>query len=60
MYNVKYYVSEKKDIIFSKWFKTLKESTDFVNALKMPELLIEIKYHDPSDPNQPKPSNLES
>lgn len=60
MYKVNYYISEKKDIIFYKWFKTLREATDFTNALKMPELLIDIKYYDPNDPNQPKPNTMQS
>ena len=58
MYQVKYYASEKKDIIFIKWFKTLKESTDFVSALKFPDLLIEITYYDPNNPDLPKPPTL--
>ena len=58
MYQVKYYASEKKDIIFNKWFKTFKESTDFVSALKFPDLLIEIKYYDPNNPDLPKPPTL--
>jgi hypothetical protein len=58
MYLVTYYASKEKDIIFNKWFKTLKESTDFANAMKMPELLIEIKYFDPNNPDLPKPPTL--
>jgi len=57
MYKVTYYPTEKKDTVFFKWFKTLKESTDFTSTLKMPELVIEIVYYNPDDPNQPKPPN---
>jgi hypothetical protein len=55
MYKVNYYSTEKKDVVFSKWFKTLKESTVFVNSLEVPQLLIEIKYYNPNDPDQPHP-----
>jgi len=58
MYKVTYYPTEKKDVVFSKWFKTLKESKDFVNNLKTPEAVIEIIYYDPNDPNQPHPPNM--
>jgi len=58
MYKVNYYISEKKDIIFYKWFKTFREASDFAAALKSPDLLIDIKYYDPNDPNQPKPSTM--
>lgn len=60
MYKVNYYITEKKDIIFYKWFKTLREATDFTSALKMPELLIDIKYYDPNDPNSEKPNTMEN
>jgi tetratricopeptide (TPR) repeat protein len=46
MYKVSYYTTENKDVIFIKWFKSLKDSTEFVLKLKLPELLIEIKYYD--------------
>jgi hypothetical protein len=59
MYKVTYYPTEKKDIVFFKWFKTFRESADFGNSLKTPDALIEIKYYDPNDPNQPKPSTME-
>jgi hypothetical protein len=55
MYKVSYYPTEKKDIVFFKWFKTLKESTEFVSSLKVPEAVLEIKFYDPNDPNQPRP-----
>lgn len=58
MYKVTYYPTEKKDLVFFKWFKTFKESTDFANTLKVPESIIEIKYYDPNDPNQPKPTTM--
>ena len=58
MYRVTYYPTEKKDTVFFKWFKTLKESTDFTDTLKVPEAVIEIKYYDPNDPNQPHPPNM--
>jgi hypothetical protein len=44
--------------INSSWFKTLRESTDFVNTLNVPESVIEVKYYDPNDPNQPKPPSM--
>jgi hypothetical protein len=58
MYKVTYYPTEKKDTVFFKWFKTLRESTDFVNTLNVPESVIEVKYYDPNDPNQPKPPSM--
>lgn len=58
MYKVTYYATEKKDIVFFKWFKTFRESADFANTLKVPEAVIEIKYYDPNDPNQPKPNTM--
>jgi hypothetical protein len=58
MYKVKYYPTEKRDTVFFKWFKTLKESIDFTNTLKVPEAVIEIKYYNPDDPNQPKPPTM--
>jgi hypothetical protein len=58
MYKVSYYTTENKDVIFIKWFKSLKDSTEFVLKLKLPELLIEIKYYDENDPNNPRPSTL--
>ena len=58
MYKVTYYPTEKKDTVFFKWFKTIKESTDFTNTLKVPEAVIEIKYYDPNDSNQPHPPNM--
>jgi hypothetical protein len=58
MYKVTYYPTEKKDIVFFKWFKTLRESTDFADTLKMPELLIEIKYFDQNNPDSPRPNTL--
>jgi hypothetical protein len=58
MYKLNYYITEKKDVVFYKWFKTLKEATDFANALKTPELLLDIKYYNQDDPNQPHPPNM--
>jgi hypothetical protein len=58
MYKVTYYATQKKDVVFFKWFKTFKESTEFVSKLKLPELLIEIKYYDESNPDNPRPTTM--
>ncbi len=60
MYKVTYYASDKKDIVFFKWFKTFKESTEFSLLMKDPESIIEIKYYDENDPNNPKPTTMPS
>jgi hypothetical protein len=51
MYKVTYYATQKKDVIFSKSFKTFKETTEFSLQMKVPESIIEIKFYDDSDPN---------
>jgi hypothetical protein len=56
MYKVTYYATQKKDVVFFKWFKTFRESTEFSNALKIPEAIIEIKFYDELDPNSPRPT----
>jgi hypothetical protein len=32
--------------------------SDFTDTLKVPEAVIEIKYYNPDDPNQPKPPTM--
>lgn len=58
MYKVTYYATENKDVIFIKWFNSLKDSTEFLVKLKLPELLIEIKYYDENNSNNPRPPTL--
>lgn len=56
MYKVSYYATQKKDYVFFKWFKTFKEATKFSIELKVPEAIIEIKFYDELDPNNPRPT----
>ena len=56
MYKVTYYATQKKDVVFFKWFKTFKETTEFSLQMKVPEAIIEIKYYDESNPDNPRPT----
>lgn len=57
MYKVTYYPTDKKDYIFFKWFKTSKEATQFSTELKAPEFVIEIKFYDENNLDNPRPTN---
>jgi len=55
MYRVTYYATQKKDVVFYKWFKTFKEATKFSIQLKIPESITEIKFINENDSDNPKP-----
>ena len=51
---------KKKDVVFFKWFKSFKETTEFSLQLKEPESVIEIKYYDSNNSDNPKPLTMPS
>lgn len=47
MYKVTYFPTASESTVFFKWFKTLKEATDF--AMKLGNDVLEIKLYDSED-----------